>query len=526
MYQYCVICVPMDREPSFYLNKIRYLSRALIVSGMLNIGVLALLSYWIVRERPPTPYCGLKPADPVQEEISLADHRSFPDLIASFRRQPYARLITHLHNSRMVEDGYRVRDLALSALVAFHYFDIGRALSAEPNQKRFLKWKNPKTDQETVMPIYLGLSDLQFEFIIAFSKTENWPITSQGAFLRLQNQKKKRGPDASLAETFFLSPEFLTVELLFRRTETRIGKKELLDIILEGNWDALRQFTDHQRQINDLSVARRQKFLLDYIDLQSEAAAYQLLEIENEFAMKKLDDDQAVALLKLLSRKTEKSEQFALSLLTGARTRSVWQNAASRLYEYAGEPIPEHWNYIAALRRFAPEMVAGLTRESKKITETITTPVDIITNAVIKSEKSSLPGKNLRDPKKNTPGTSSEKALTAITLPAPAVSGKETVGKDKKANSLGKGYADKPASLNVTRSTERKTDRPIAMQQKPGSVKIVAQEGRARYYVVQEGDSLWRISQRFHVDLDTLKNHNQLKSNAINPGITLKIPPS
>jgi LysM repeat protein len=43
-------------------------------------------------------------------------------------------------------------------------------------------------------------------------------------------------------------------------------------------------------------------------------------------------------------------------------------------------------------------------------------------------------------------------------------------------------------------------------------------------YVVQQGDSLWKISRRFGVSVETLKSYNQLKSDSIKPGDTLKIP--
>jgi LysM repeat protein len=45
-----------------------------------------------------------------------------------------------------------------------------------------------------------------------------------------------------------------------------------------------------------------------------------------------------------------------------------------------------------------------------------------------------------------------------------------------------------------------------------------------RLYIVQEGDSLWKISRRFGVDMEVIKRANELQSNAIQPGTMLKIP--
>jgi LysM repeat protein len=506
--------MPMNEEPSFYLRKIRHLSQALFFSGALNIGVLGLFSYWVVRERPPTPYCELKPARAGQEQVSLADRRNFSDLISSFHRQPYGQLITHLNTIQLVEDGYTVRDLALSSLVAFHDFDLGRALVSGPEEKRLLKWRDPTTGQWTTLTIYPGLSDRQFESIVAFAKTERWPITAQGAFLTLQKQKQEQHVDQSLVDAFMLTPEFLTVELLFRRSETSITRNRLLDMVLEGNWDLLRNFTERQRELNDLSRARRQKILLDYVAQKSEAAAYLLLDIENEFALKKLDDEQVITVLGLLSDKTANSELFALALLGGPRNKTVWRQAASCLYKYSGEPVPENWDYLASLRRFAPEKIALLIHDSKEMGEGISSPgssrsvvpksVQNIKIAVGKSEKflPAVSGPKESSVIKKTPP--SNQALSAIRLPQSKGNEKKTLQKSV-ATTSGVGRTQSSLAASIKSDTSKSPKVP-------------------RRYIVQEGDSLWKIARRFNVDMEILKEHNQLKSDAIRPGTTLKIP--
>ena len=44
------------------------------------------------------------------------------------------------------------------------------------------------------------------------------------------------------------------------------------------------------------------------------------------------------------------------------------------------------------------------------------------------------------------------------------------------------------------------------------------------YYIVQSGDSLWSISKRFGLSVDKLKDINNLSSNLLSIGQTLKIP--
>lgn len=437
-------------DSSFYLKKIRRLSQALFVSGILNIGVLALFSYWVVYERPPTPYFELKPATSAQQQRPLADNRGASEVIRGLKGLTFGQLVSKLNSSVLVENGYTERDLALASLVGFQYFDLERALP-EQKQTRQLSFKG-RNGEEKVLTVYPGLTDQQYNVISRFAKTEQWPLTAEGLFLLLQKQKKTQNIDPSLAEAFILTPEFSTLELLFSRNGTGVRKQRLLEIMLEGNWASLRQFVDQQRQLNDLSAARRQKFLLDYIKLGSETAAYLLLETELEFATKKLDDAQVIAILQLLSAKTVESERFAISMLTSPRSTSVLQQASLRLYEYAGESIPKDWNYESSLSRFAPDKLPP---------------------------------------------------APPVVVPKPVVVAKPVA----KGPVIAQAAPQKPSP------------------QKPATAKPNKKPAEAcRLYIVQEGDSLWKISRRFGVDMEVLKKKNRLQSNSIKPGTVLKIP--
>lgn len=453
----------LSNGSDYHQQKQRRLSTVLFISVGINLLVLTLFSYWLVRERHPTPYFELKPADSDQEQIPLADCRNCLEVITSLQRLSYEQLLNKLENSRLVEDGFSERDLTLSTLIAFYHFDLSKVLIEKPQEKRTLNWKNPITNEQVLIPIYPGLTNNQFASIQNFARTERWPFTSKGMFNLLQKQNEEENIDSSLAETFILTPEFLTIELLFKRLDPPVSKQKLLEMMLEGNWDYINKFVEQQKQVNDLSIARRQKLLLDYIKQNSEIAAYILLEIENEFAVKKLDDAQVLAVLQLLPTKTLDSEKYALTLLTSPRGNSVWQQASLRLYEYAGEPIPKDWNYMTSLKRFAPEKV--LAKEAEK------------------KEKKSVP------------------VVPAKIAKVPVAAAKPIV---------------KTAPTKVIPS------KTIIAKANPTSTP--AKKDNYRLYIVQEGDSIWKISRRFGVDMEDLKKKNQLKSTAIKPGTVLKIP--
>jgi hypothetical protein len=351
-------------DPNVFLQKIRRLNQALVISGAINIAVLGLLSYWIVRERPPSPYFELKPATEEQQALPLADHRGYSEVIQSLYQLPFEQLVAHLEHSQLVESGYAERDLALAALISFHHFDIDRALLGEGtlHQKRLLLWKNKITGESVPLKVYPGLTDRQFESIMSFAKTERWPLTTMGQFLLLKKQQTEGNQEESLKEAFHLTPEFSAIEMLFNRSEGQVPKEELLTLLLEGTWPDLARFASQQKQAHDLSAARRQKLLLDYVKGGSKKAASLLLRLEGDFAAKKLDDGQVIAMLKLLPQRTPESEKFALDLLLSPRSTEVWQQAAQRLYAYAGEPMPKEWNYKVAVERFTLQKIAVPTK--------------------------------------------------------------------------------------------------------------------------------------------------------------------
>lgn len=410
----------MENKP---LDQVRKLTKALIISGFFNIILITLMFYWWVKESASIHYLE-QPS--YREEISspLAIDPSNDEVIRQFKNLTRDQLVAMLNNTQLVENGYAQRDLALAVLVSFHHFDLTRALAGtiQPTQHRAIVYGQHKGGNPAKVVAYPGLTEQQFEAILKFANTEKWPLTPRGLYMLLKTQPE----DPTIADAFMLTPEFLTVEQLFNRSDIYIDKIDLLKMILEGSWSTLSTFVHQQKETGDLSMTRRQAFLLNYIDQGSKSAAVIILKTDGLFALKRLDDSFVRKILTLLVEKNPVSEQFALALLTSPRGDEVWQLAAHRLYEYAGEPKPERFHHHAALMRFLPE-----------------------------------------------------------------------------AQVLQKPVAVKP--------TKEVAIKPISAK-------------RERTYVVQEGDSLWKIARKYKVDVELIKEKNGLKSDALKPGTTLKLP--
>lgn len=335
-----------------YLDKIRRLTIGLVVSGGINVVVLAFLFYWVMTERVPIPYCESKPANQEEQQAPLADFRTCGEVVRGMKDLSFEQLVARLQQKQLVENGLTQRDLALTALVAFHHFDLKRALTEQPQEQRGFSCGKSTSGKPVHVIVYPGLTDKQFGEIVHFAQTERWPITSRGLFALLQKNEEQ---DKTLNDAFSLTEEYLAVETLFAHASSQISKTDLLSIIREGNWRILKDFVQKQRISHDQSDARRQLFLIEYIRQGSPTAAYALLKMDPDFAAKKLDDKDALAVLNLLKNKSPEAEKFALEMLTSPRTTIVWQHSAARLYEYAGEAVPSSWSYQNVLKRFAPK---------------------------------------------------------------------------------------------------------------------------------------------------------------------------
>ncbi len=453
----------MSADPSLFLRKIRHLTIALIISGVLNIVVVSSLVYWILRHVPPTPYCQLKPIN--QKHLPLADQRGCAEALIELSQLSFGQLVSSLHRKQLIENGYAERDLALACLVSLHYLDLERALKKEkqPQQERLFAWKPQGKNAPIMLALYPDMTEEQFNAIIQFAKIEKWPLTAEGLFYSLQKQNPSPSllKTSDLVDTFALTEYYWTIELLFPFSLLDVTREELISLMIEGDWETLKQSVNQQRELHDVSAARRQQFLLTYLELGSCTAARLLLKTEWEFALKKLSDQQVQLVFKAMSKDLPQGVIYAKEMLTAPRSSQVWKSASDWLYAQSGEPIPSVWSHRSALEKFAPDKISFektiQLREEKSLQESA--PVPKLKSALNNTDRSPPPSYSSKELKKPL----------------------RQMGQDAKLPST---------------ST----------------------------YIVQEGDTLWKIGKKFGVKVEELKEVNRLQTDTLKKGMTLKIP--
>ncbi len=330
-----------------WVSRTKWLTQALIISGTINIGLIATFAYFSLKDKQHALAIELQPAGSKQSLITNVQ------LLHSYSLLPYQELLLRLEDSEHIEEGLAKRDLSLACLVAFHHFNLDKALGGAHLQKRSIPFSN-RDGQETIdMPVYPGLSDDQFLAIIQFAKTEQWPLTTQGLFYELKRTALPRDP--SLLDAFYLSSEYHSAHTLLTKTGLSLTREQVIDLIVEGEWKTLSDLSLQQCTAMDLSPERRRYFLLAYLNNHSKIAAKLLLDNDLDFVTKRLEDGQILTLLDLYAEKTPFLEQCAKELLASPRTDAIWRRASAILYAFSNEPLPEPYDHFAATQRFLPQ---------------------------------------------------------------------------------------------------------------------------------------------------------------------------
>lgn len=103
-----------------------------------------------------------------------------------------------------------------------------------------------------------------------FLASEKWPYTSQGLYGHL---KEIGLSDVSLVQAFCLTEEYQLLERLFSQSPLPVTRKDVLELICEGTWETLQQFTQRQKASADFSDEARKALLERYKGEGSAVAA-------------------------------------------------------------------------------------------------------------------------------------------------------------------------------------------------------------------------------------------------------------
>jgi len=254
---------------------------ALGVSGAMNAALLALVFYWSFSEKHPRTLCRNKPRQE-QKEVVLSHEDPGLAFLHKCRQLPFTHLVNFLSLKERAGNGYQKRELALACLKKDHFFDVERALAVKDGSVmvRNVKFHGDHSHEHTYT-LYPDLDDGQYEKLVAFARTESWPQNAEGLYRIIKEQSNT---EPTLLDAFYLTEEFHRIEKLISRKGQRIGKKMLLQMLLEGEWDDLKMFCGGDRQKLDLSEENRREILTSYLAGGSVTAIKLLARTDEDYA--------------------------------------------------------------------------------------------------------------------------------------------------------------------------------------------------------------------------------------------------
>jgi len=307
----------MDSFEKVLQRRSRILIHSLIISGTLNIALIATFVTFVLRERKEVVI-------PIAMEVPLKKVTlTNQDVIRNFSGMPYEDLVRALYDETHIEEGQRRCDLALAFLGAYHHFDVERAFAGYPVEKRVMVLEDGKK-----IVLYPGLSEGRLEAVRNFARREVWPLTPEGLFQEIQMRSEL---SQSLKEAFENTTEYFVIKRAFHRLPYSISEEALFSFITEGNWEDIKVLADQIQKSPEGKVSDFIPFLMPRMEKGSKLAAYLLVLLEKEYALKKLDDAQMEKLLSLLTEETPEIKAFLSEVKNGLRS--------DQIQELAGKPL-------------------------------------------------------------------------------------------------------------------------------------------------------------------------------------------
>lgn len=392
----------MEEESGKHLtSRIRFLTYALMISGAINIALLATFGSFALREKEKALFKDMQAVSFSGPAKEISNNQILQEL----SQRSFKELLYLLESKENIEDGYKIRDLALGCLFSFHYFNLEKALPGQILEKREMTFINKSAAKEKIT-LFSGLSDFHYEAIKHYGYTEKWPLTSQGLFLEWK--KNVLPKDLTLKQAILLTGEYELIRNLFNSSPYPISQEDLLNLVTELRWEVIDSFSFEQKQIQDLSEQRRRSFLLTCLEEKSSVGASLLLQIDFAYVVKKLDDVQIQNLLDLLGAHPM-IPQLSTELLKSPRSQEVYKNCAQRLYALKNQHLMDPYDHQAALKFLGllkeekkpgpiPRIKGGLARPKKAI---VNKTVNITKTAVNKKTTTLSNGKKIT-PTKNT----------------------------------------------------------------------------------------------------------------------------
>lgn len=316
-----------------FVQRLRLLTHLLVVSIAINIGFGATLIYNFAVKDKEIFRSGALPEVAIRKEHS--------QLLQSFFHMSFEELVAELSSNVEISDGYKICDLALAILSSYHYLDLSKALMGEVLEEREVMFIHADGGERFPLCLYPDVKDYHYKLIKGYIKENKYPFTTEGLFADLKIKKENTPTD--LVAAFMLSKEFLAIYTFASRFFEELPKEKLVLLLMDGSFQDVARFYYLYIENMDKPKEMMRYFLNTYTRLNSKYAAEMWLQIDKDYILHQLDNEEITQVLKLTN-----NEDFLQKVNESLRGNEVRNLAVEKLPMVAEAPDKKehHEEYV------------------------------------------------------------------------------------------------------------------------------------------------------------------------------------
>lgn len=298
-----------------------WIKRALFVSLLSNLFLLAVISYFALRESRLQMLFPFQPHHEIMPKIRLPQ-----SVVEKYSAQNFMQLVEALKDKSPVIEGVLQRDIALSFLIHQQGFAAQRALGFTPHQKEY----------QGNFLLCGNLLDKDFDRLISFAEKERYPFV----FSKLVEVLKQQPHSQELIEVVGHTPEFAVFKTLSLRRPHPVDQLFLIRLLVEGGAQPVSQLYEEMKKTASFDKEAWERLLVRFVREEAKTAAY-LLVVEGEQTWVALPDELKLQMVKLMDEKTMEALGFVQKILEKEESAVALREAALLRYAQFTHQTPQ-----------------------------------------------------------------------------------------------------------------------------------------------------------------------------------------
>ncbi len=273
---------------------------------------------------------------------------AFPDNFIEILTALSLKDLFTLLDSEGTVHGRPLKQFALGAAVSFHHFDIVKAI-----EKPVSMVELEERGKKILVPE--GLKELEYDLAKKFFLGEQYPYTSRGLFVQLNQGLRTGDVSEDLIVAFCSTPEFLYFRTLLVGAEEKVSSlASLVRMVILGGEEVFFSLCSEKARATLVSDAARRQCLSTYLRAEFPLASLLFLVHDVDYVMHTFSDEKLIKFLRILPMESHYAKDFCHQILVSPRSLEVKNVARMQLSQKNGdgrslkerEPLEKGQDYL------------------------------------------------------------------------------------------------------------------------------------------------------------------------------------